>query len=757
MSELVSRLHRCVAVGALTLSEFGDASSVLELLPECEVLDFKRQLPESDSEYAKTVRDAVALHNSYGGFLVFGISEIEKDRTFEIIGVKPERFQVGKLRDLARSYLGIDLRLSACTQDFAGATIEVLWVAKRSVGDSPLKFAKNGPDDKPGKPCFKRGEVVFRRIESNAIAKDPEDYDFLYSARRPPSIELTSVELSNLDPLEHNLPDRSLVCSRFVGRRDDLGDLWTWLADDFSRVRLIAGEGGLGKTSLAYRFAEEVASRQVKPFEQVVWLTAKKRQFIPSKDNHRENRHTNFEDANSLFIAIASAHGCVDSDFTGLTPRELLQLALTSCAQTPTFIVIDDVDSLNPEDQQRALEMGMQIPAKTKMLLTTRVNFSYSPDNVLKLNGLAKDEFREYVRVIRERYLLPVIKDSKIDHLREVTGGSPLFTDSLLRLERRGSSLDQAIHQWKGEKGLEARKAALLREVQDLSREAKRTLYVISHARSVSYVELSQILNYAEQTLSDALQELAGLFLISAPAIGREARYTVEPNTGLLVLELGQLLGIDHAALVTAAKRARTDAVGMSIQKRSGIVGLAIAQAIALLKGGNPKAALDAVTSASKRLSKPNSDLLLAIGRFSLKLAPPDRDQASKTFAEAYLLGQRKQLLFDLWFEAEYGRGNLDSALDVKMKALDHQVGDARLWYERSAQVHIALAQRSGTKASKNSAVREVDYAIADLRRAKELSSGEIQLRQMHILLDQAQKMRARLTSSNLRRAASHR
>jgi len=198
-----------------------------------------------------------------------------------------------------------------------------------------------------------------------------------------------------------------------------------------------------------------------------------------------------------------------------------------------------------------------------------------------------------------------------------------------------------------------------------LSREAKRVLYIVSHVRSASYVELVQILGYTEQTLGDALQELASQFLVSAPSIGREARYTVEPNTGLLVLELGQTLGIDHAALVDAAKRARTDAVGLSLQKRSGIVGLAIAQAIAHLKNGDPKGALEAVTAASKQLSKPNPDLLLAVGRFSLKLDPPNRDQASKAFAEAYALGQRKQLLFDLWFDAEYGRSSLESALEV--------------------------------------------------------------------------------------------
>jgi len=748
VTEFVAKLHRCVATGVIDFSSFCNCSADFRAVNECEVLDFKQQLPENDYEYAKTVRDVVALHNSYGGFLIFGVREIQKDREFEVAGVRPSGINQAKLRDMARAYLNADIRISACSQVVNDKNIEVLWVAKRSVGDSPVKFAKNGPEGKPGKLCFKRGDVVFRRLESNAVAKTSDDYDFLYSSRRPPSIELAQTDVASREPLEHNLPDRTLVCSRFVGRRADLGNLWQWLADDFSRVRLIAGEGGLGKTSLAYRFAEEMVSRRVKPFEQIVWLTAKSRQFIPSEDTHIDGRHTDFHDANSLFIAIASAHGCVESDFVGLDPRELLQLALGACAQVPSFIVVDDVDSLSPADQQRALEMGMRIPAKTKMILTTRVNFSYSPDNVLKLDGLAEEEFKEYVKVIRSRYGLPAIKDSKIDHLREITGGSPLFTDSLLRLERGGLALDKSIQQWKGEKGLEARKAALQREVQQLSREAKRTLYVICHIKSASYVEMLQILGYAEQTLSDALQELTGLFLVSSPSIGREARYTVDPNTGLLVLELGKALGIDHSALVASAKRARTDAVGISLQKRSGIVGQAIAQAIAFIKNDDAKAALETVTAAAKKLSKPNADLLLAIGRFSLKLDPPNRDQASKVFSEAYALGQRKRLLFDLWFETECGRGAFQSALNVKDNALDQQVGDTRHWLERSAQVHIALATRTGTGVSQDSAIREVDLAISDLRQAKELCSGDVEYRHTEMQLSQAQRLRDQLRTT---------
>ena len=747
MSDFVVRLHQCVVSGVFDSGLLEGIEGTNGLVQECEVLDFKRQPPENDAEYAKLVRDLGALHNSYGGFVVLGIQETEKDRVFQVIGVKKDSIKLGKLRDMSRAYFGSDLRLSLTSHVVNEKNLEVIWVAKRGVGDTPVKFQVNGPDKEPKKPIFKRGEVVFRRIESNAIAQHADDYDFLYSARRPPSIELPGGEFSSVEPLEHNLPDRALICSRFVGRKEDLGDLWAWLADDFSRVRLIAGEGGLGKTSLAYRFAEDVASRRVQPFEQVVWLTAKKRQFVAAEDSHRENRHRDFYDANSLFAAIASVHGCVDSDFEGLDSREILQLALESCSTTPSFIVIDDVDSLTPEDQQRALELGMRVPAKTKMLLTTRVNFSYSPDNVLKLNGLPSEEFREYVQVMRIRYNLSVIKNSKIDHLHEISGGSPLFTDSLLRLERRGLSLEQAINQWKGEKGLEARKAALQREVQQLSREAKRVLYVITLKRSASYVELSQVVGYTDQTLGDALHELAGLFLVSAPSIGREARYTVDPNTGRLVLELSSELGIDHAALVDATKRANSDAIGRQLQKRKGIVGQAISQATALMKKGDPKAALDAVLSASKQLKNPHPDLLLAVGRFSLKQIPPSWDRAIAAFEESYGLGQRKQLLFDLWFEAEYGRGRLDMALEVTTKACEHEVGDAYDWHERRAQVHVVLARKSSSKVSVDSATREINFAIGELEKAKRFVKGEFQSRQLNQMLKQAAKLRQQLAS----------
>ena len=750
-NNLIAELHTHVQNGVIEAELFEKLIDNPAYCQECEVIDFKRQLPETTAEYLKIIRDLIALHNSYGGFLVFGIDEIQKDREFTVLGVQQGELDAGRIRDNFQAYVNEDIRFKPISLTVRGIHLEILWVAKRSQGESPVKFSKNGPEIKPKTLLFKKGEVVFRRLDNNGVASSAEDYDFLYSPRKPPSLGLELIDLINEEPLDHNLPERSLICPKFVGRGDDLGGLWAWLADDFSRVKLIAGEGGLGKTSLAYRFAEEVATRLIRPFVKVLWLTAKKSQFIPSLDSYRNTSHIDFFDADSLYKAVALGLGCIKSDFEDLNSRELMQLALETCGQVSSFIVIDDVDSLATEDQLRALELGMRMPSGTKLLLTTRVNFSFSPDNVLKLDGFPLKDFKDFVVVLRGRYSLPSIKDGKVSALHAVTGGSPLFTDSLIRLERRGLPLDQAINQWKDEKGLEARKAALQREVQQLSKAAKRVLFVVSILKSCSYIELSQIVDYTEQTLGDALLELAGLFLISAPSIAKEARYTVEPNTGRLVQEIVATMSIDHAALLAKTKSGRSDAIGLGVQKRSSMVGLAISQATAMWRSGDSKEALSIILSVQKKSKVPHPDLLLASGRFYLKQSPPSFDEASRDLELAYKLGQRKQLLFDLWFEAEFGKGALEGAREVATMALLDVARDQEKWYERRAQVHVALAVKARSNSSHSaSPLKAMELAISDIKSAKKYSVGQLQINRMDQILQQANSFLDNLMDSNI-------
>src|SRR5690606_35066615 len=163
--------HSCVSKGEIDPLLLQRLSSNPNSIQECESLDFKRQLPLDDSEYAKTVRDLVALHNSYGGFIVFGIEETVKDRQFDIVGVNGQSLQSAKIRDFLFNYTGKDLRFKVSSVNLDGFSLEVIWIAKRAKGETPVKLTKNGPDIKPRTPLFKRGQVVFRRIDNNSIAE----------------------------------------------------------------------------------------------------------------------------------------------------------------------------------------------------------------------------------------------------------------------------------------------------------------------------------------------------------------------------------------------------------------------------------------------------------------------------------------------------------------------------------------------------------------------------------------------------------
>ena len=432
-----------------------------------------------------------------------------------------------------------------------------------------------------------------------------------------------------------------------------------------------------------------------------------------------------------------------------------MKLALETCGTVTPFLVVDDIDSLPPDDQRSVMEFGLRAPSTVKLLLTTRVNFSYAPENILKLDGLDNEDFADFVRVLRSRYKLPDASNRQVDRLHEATGGSPLFTDSLLRLERRGLTLDAAVSQWKGEKGIEVRKAALQREVQQLSREAKRVLFATSVLKSCSYTELAQIVDYADQTLGDALQELDSLFLISAPAITKEARYTVEPNTGTLVIEIAGTLGIDHTALQQETKKSRTDAIGISINRRLDKVGLAISQAMAQIKGRDAKAALETVVAASKQLSKPHPDLLLMSGRCNLAQSPPNFNVASKDFELSFNLGQRKVLLFSLWFQAEYGRGDLDATIVTINKALDQPGIEPQEWLERRAQVRIERARRRASATSLDSFYREIDDAIRDLRAVRKSTRSITESERIERLISQSFALKASFISSEVALSSS--
>lgn len=682
-------------------------------------LDFKRDGYSDDAEsMAEAVKDISSFYNSYGGFIVFGVDEVEKDVRYHVSGINGTPFNMQLLRGKIESWLTSEVFFTYEEYELScSAKIGVICVPKRKLGE-PNRFKRRGPDIGKGKYAFDAGDVAVRRGDKSTLATDMVDWQLVLSDRAMDKVagELGRLVLEKRSgaALDHNLPSRDVICTKFVGRADVLTELWAWLNDQFQYAKVIAGEGGKGKTSVAYEFATQVAYMAPLGIERIVWLTAKKRQFLGFENLWRTMPETHFNCFRTMLIALGRNVGYLDGELGDASDAELSQMIRGGVSTYATLFVLDDVDSLELNDQRRTLEFAQQAGSeRVRFLLTTRSNASYSSNAAITLKGLEGDEYVDLVEILTARYSVTLPKTG-VDLLAEATKGSPLLTDSILRVVRRGNNLRRAIDDWKGHSGEDARNAVLGREIEHLSRPAMRVLLCLAFMGECSKAELMSASGLLEIGLEDALDELQSLFIVNAPKIIQsEPRFDIGVSTALLVISKRSELAGDHVALEKKIREARSRVKARTSQVHNKDVAIAISQSLALRNRDLPAARR--TIDAALKTQKNHPDLLLFKARMIFETDPDGVGEARKLFAQAYQRGARKHVLFDLWYQCERDASFGPGVIEVALNALKEFPGEDVLWGERKAEGYVI----NGINRSRN---REFDQAYDDLSAAaKEL------------------------------------
>lgn len=706
---------------------------------ECELWDYKREVGKDKISLADTILQVVSFYNTYGGCLIYGVEEITNDREFAPVGVTKGSLDVQQLKQMLINFTGyeeIDISYAevTCLIGQTDFLFGLLHVPKRRSDKPPAFFGRDGPEKKGGQPVFRKDSAYLRVQDQCVPAKMKEDFQLLFSERPNPFLRDTGalgyVKEGRSIIVEHNLPDRNFICPKFVRRDQVIEDLWKWLADELAKAKVLAGDGGKGKTSIAYEFAEEVCRAKPYGVEKVIWLTAKAKQFIGEHDEFRKVPQTNFYNLESLLKAMCQELALLDREIEETSIQMLKKLLKGALDKIRCLVIIDDVDSTDPDEQRRILETAMQFPSSSaRFLITTRMNLTYSSSMCMTVCGFDKDEYTDYVDMLIGRFgcLPPVAK--QIERMHTVTEGSPLFTESLLRLYRMGMSIEEAIKQWKGKLGEQARKAALQREVESLSLESKRILLACSLFGEASLTELKQATGYDDQRMQMCLSELQSLFLIAAkPLIKKESRFNVSNNTANLVLQNKEMLVPDPKALEGLVSKVRkghlrTMAKGFHLHP----VGAAITQAAAFLREDKHDDAIATIKSALSDY-KNHPDLIFSHGRCLLEkyeLGNDERclDMARKEFDKAYNHGQRKESLFHLWYKSEMLARHPNGAVDVAKVALDNDTPVRDDWLEKRADAYVAMSESYERIMDYSTALDVIEKASEDISKAIPLSN----------------------------------
>ena len=665
------------------------------------LIDYKREVPTDKFGVAKFLKHILAFHNTYGGFLIIGAEETQKDSYIVPIQHDPTSIDAKKLRDLCREYFSSAIEIQSLVLNVSRHNLvfrlSAIHIPKR-VSKEPVLARKDGPRNSTGDVAFSRDDVYLREGDNTIRAANAHHWRLLYGDRVNP-YSLTGSSVRPLDkPIWNDLPDRGFICQDFVGRDDLLSHLFAWLADDFTCVRVLAGEGGLGKTSAAYQFASEVSKSRLIDVESVVWLTAKRQQFRAMLNAYEEVANRHFSTSAELFSVIASNLGDIRPSWEDVTENEFPKILRDLAKHIKVFFVIDDLDSLDLDQQKRSIEVCQQLAGLgSRFLFTTRKNATASTSTAIEVKGFDSEDYSKLIEAWQTRLGLNPLTSKEINRLRETTLGSPLYTESLLRLVKGGMPVGEAIAKWKDNLGIEVRNAALKREVVQLENEAKKVLVAVAILGQCSLAEIKQATGYSDPTLMDATNELQSLFLLHAPSIADQPRFSISNTTRDLVLALGPELISEFTSFQDGIKQKRYKLKGQRANVQ--VIGIAVNQASALLAAQQPLEALKTVDEVNAQFSGKDPDLLFMRGRVLLKFFPIRRDEAKKAFRKAHSLGQRKPLFFALWYENEISLGTFEAAIDVASAALSASVGERAEWLMKRANSKLQSAYQQDRRA----------------------------------------------------------
>ena len=330
-----------------------------------------------------------------------------------------------------------------------------------------------------------------------------------------------------------DLPPPDEVVMEFVGRHNELSVLNQWLMSQRSRRWALSGEGGKGKSAIAYAFASNVSKRKDHQLDGVFWMSAKRRRYVEGKTVLVDR--PDFWDKCSAIAAILGFFGESSRD-ENLDESNVITLL----NEFPSLLIVDDIDTVEGEGEDAIQFLVMTIPELTKscVLITSRRAMFGVANVTTQVAGLSASDAEEF---IRSRCDLMGIAANPVLEFKtkivEATDGSPLYIEDLLRLTQTGLEIERALGLWKEKRGLEARKYAIQREFDQLDEDARFVLLALSVNGPCNYSVLAAGLDWGDDRLVSALQQLRKMFLM--PATGKDgSTLALGQNTQALVREV---------------------------------------------------------------------------------------------------------------------------------------------------------------------------------------------------------------------------
>lgn len=629
---------------------------------ENSLYDYKRDIPNTHGDNVgnslyECIKDIVAFHNSYGGYIVFGIDHYNINPIYGCDG-KSKQFSLEKLNEKLHKYTGHKITCKLHIFNIQDKDIYLLLIPKRSETQTPIRLIKGSPMEN-GAQLFEASFIPVRIDDScKKNVETAEDIQFLCSRRIFLSGKTNSI-------IDHNIPFIDKSYTKFFGRLNYFFELWSWFSNNKSGLRVLNAFGGMGKTSLAYEFCEQVLSVNPVNLDKIVWLTAKKQNFVTYDNSFQSLSRTDFSNVKSFLCALASHVGIPENKVNDIEIIDfLIDEIIDALKEFHLLIIIDDVDSLEKNEQLELNDIIKNLVSKSnnksKALITSRLTLGNAPSQLISLEGLDSKDFKNYAEYIFAEYNIP-FTSVPINRLHKISGGAPIFVSSILRLTRN-MSINDAIEEYKGKSGEAVREFAFRREIESLTSIQIKIMFVICCLSSTTQVEIQNILDITHAEFLKDADELGSYnFLVKDGDPASGWKFSAPRQVALMLPVLKEkIINPERIEKACIASRRNIKRVPDRIASQLSAIS-------ALWQSGSNTEALTIALDAKETFPK-NPDVMSFLGNAYLKIDKPDGKKSESSFRKAFELGGRRADLLDNWVLAKTLIKDWSGIIDLQSK-----------------------------------------------------------------------------------------
>ncbi|MGG1656592.1 MULTISPECIES: RNA-binding domain-containing protein [Geobacillus] len=514
-----------------------DEKFIKKLLKETEhrLLDFKTTFYDISDRKSKTdfVKDILSFANSTinePGYIICGV-KVDYTGEKQILGVdKNTRVDDANWVQLLKSYSShpVNFKIEKFTLDTYNRTLVVIEISKDQ--HRPVICTKDEGEK------LRQGAIYFRNGSSNDIAKDLVTIEKIISN----STRLNPNNTISNDPTYNKyskFPPPPYY--KFLGRDDEINLIYEELIYHHKNYLLsLTGDGGIGKTSIAYKVAHQV-KESIKngenEFDDVIWISAKDQRiyFDERRQLHRE--FNSLEDLyNKILLVFYDKNFIQSLDF--YKKEEYVNQALESAK---FFIVLDNLEVFSNEEIADIHRFIKNAPLGHKFLLTSRhdlrvqefIHIEKFGEDISKIyiSELIKDLVQD--EETQKRFEIQI--SDNFDRFYKLTNGNPLYIKFFIAQMIRNRGINDILER----RNLEAEKPlkAYCFDSTLNNLEANELLLMYSLAVSennhLSFHELKYVTSIEHTELQNVLESLCSQSMLYK-----------EYQNGQLVYSLNNLL-----------------------------------------------------------------------------------------------------------------------------------------------------------------------------------------------------------------------